>query len=132
MLASKLHATIGVNSAEEAKKELEISLQRTGAGYFDFYLLHSLMLTNYQKYEDYGLWDFVKAQKAAGKIRHIGFSFHGTPELLEKLLTDHPEAEFVQLQINYADWDNPAVASRQIWTCRRRPGRSGSRRRCLG
>ena len=103
LLATKLHATIGVNSAEEAKKELDISLARTGAGYFDLYLLHSLMLTNYQKYEDYGLWDFVKAQKAEGKIRHIGFSFHGTPALLEKLLTDHPEAEFVQLQINYAD-----------------------------
>ncbi|WP_295362048.1 aldo/keto reductase [uncultured Pseudoramibacter sp.] len=123
MLASKLHATIGVNSAEEAKRELAVSLERTGAGYFDFYLLHSLMLTNYQKYEDYGLWDFVKAQKAAGKIRHIGFSFHGTPELLEKLLTDHPEAEFVQLQINYADWDNPAVASRQCYDIARRFGK---------
>jgi predicted aldo/keto reductase-like oxidoreductase len=115
MLASKLHATIGVNSAAEAKRELEISLERTGAGYFDCYLLHSLMLTNYKKYDEYGLWDFVKAQKAAGKIRHIGFSFHGTPDLLEKLLTDHPEAEFVQLQINYADWDNPAVASRKCY-----------------
>ena len=123
MLASKLHATIGVNTAAEAKRELEISLERTGAGYFDFYLLHSLMLTNYQIYEDYGLWDFVKAQKAAGKIRHIGFSFHGTPELLEKLLTDHPEAEFVQLQINYADWDNPAVASRKCYDIARRFGK---------
>ena len=123
LLATKLHATIGVNSAEEAKKELDISLARTGAGYFDLYLLHSLMLTNYQKYEDYGLWDFVKAQKAEGKIRHIGFSFHGTPALLEKLLTDHPEAEFVQLQINYADWDNPAVASRQCYNIARKFGK---------
>jgi predicted aldo/keto reductase-like oxidoreductase len=119
-LASKLHATIGVGSAEEAKRELDISLERTGAGYFDCYLLHSLMLTNYKKYDEYGLWDFVKEQKAAGKIRHIGFSFHGTPELLETLLTEHPEAEFVQLQINYADWDNPAVASKACYDIARR------------
>lgn len=123
-LASKLHATIGVNSREEAQKELEISLERTGAGYFDMYLLHSLMLTNYKKYDEYGLWDFVKEKKAEGLIKHYGFSFHGTPELLEELLTKHPDVEFVQLQINYADWENPSVASRKNYEIARRHGKS--------
>ncbi len=75
------------------------------AGYFDFYLLHALQAGNYQKYDEYGLWDFVRKRKAEGLIRHIGFSFHAGPELLDELLSAHPEVEFVQLQINYADWE---------------------------
>ena len=57
------------------------------------------------------LWDFVKEQKEKGLIRHYGFSFHGDPYLLEELLEKHPDVDFVQLQINYADWENPGVAS---------------------
>ena len=123
-LATKLHATIGVNSAEEAKQELFTSLERTGAGYFDFYLLHSLMSTNEEKYTEYGLWDFVKEMKEKGYIKHYGFSFHGTPELLERLLNEHPDVEFVQLQINYADWENPAIASRINYEIARAHGKS--------
>lgn len=123
-LATKLHATMGGNSEEEAKQELFTSLERTGAGYFDFYLLHSLMTTNEEKYTEYGLWDFVKEMKDKGYIKHYGFSFHGTPELLERLLTEHPDVEFVQLQINYADWENPAIASRTNYEIARRHGKS--------
>ncbi|MBQ3334192.1 MAG: aldo/keto reductase [Eubacteriaceae bacterium] len=123
-LATKLHATMGGNSEAEAKQELFTSLERTGAGYFDFYLLHSLMSTNEAKYTEYGLWDFVKEMKAKGYIKHYGFSFHGTPELLERLLTEHPDVEFVQLQINYADWDNPAIASKTNYEIARRHGKS--------
>ena len=118
-LASKLFAA-KIPSAKIAKAELETSLKRTGAGYLDFYLLHSLMDSSYTKYDKFGIWDFVKEAKAAGKIKHWGFSFHGSPELLDRLLTEHPDAEFVQLQINYADWENPKVRSREVYEVARK------------
>ena len=112
-LTTKLNAgTWAAKSAEEAKKELEISLERTGAGYFDFYLLHALGEGNLANYENYGIWEFVKEAKEKGLIRHFGFSFHDTPEVLDRILNEHPDAEVVQLQINWADWDNPSVNSR--------------------
>ena len=112
-LTSKLNAgDWAVSSEEEAKKELDITLERTGAGYLDFYLLHALSKNNLQNYENYGLWDFVKEAKETGKIRHFGFSFHDSPEVLDEILTKHPEAEVVQLQINWADWNDPGVQSR--------------------
>ncbi len=111
-LADKLNTFVPVISENAAKKQFYTSLERTGAGYFDYYLLHSLMSNNYMRYEKLHLWDFVKEQKAKGLIKHIGFSFHSGPQLLDKLLTEHPEADFVQLQINYADWENPSIESR--------------------
>ena len=112
-LCTKLNAFMQCHDEASAKQQFYTSLERTGAGYFDFYLLHALQRNNVQKYTDYKLWDFVAEQKAKGLISHYGFSFHADPELLEQLLKDHPEVEFVQLQINYADWENPGVASRR-------------------
>ncbi len=115
-IATKLHAAAAdCHSEEEAKAQLEKSLERLETGYIDYYLLHAIQRSNYELYERYHLWDFVQEQKARGKIRHWGFSFHADPELLEDLLKAHPEAEFVQLQINYADWENPGVASSRNW-----------------
>ena len=122
-LASKVFA-IKIPTAKIAKAELDTSLKRTGAGYLDYYLLHSLDDKNYQKYDKFKLWDFVKEEKAKGRIKHYGFSFHGTPELLDKLLTEHPDVEFVQLQLNYADWENPKVKSRENYEVARRHGKS--------
>ena len=120
-LATKLNAVLGAKDEKSTKEEFSISLERTGAGYFDYYLLHAMQLATYRKYDEYGLWDYVKGLKEKGLIRHWGFSFHATPDLLEKLLDAHPDAEFVQLQINYADWENPGVASRRNWEiCRER------------
>ena len=120
-LATKVHAAIGATDAESAKNEFTVSLERTGAGYFDYYLLHALQISTYRKYDDYGLWDFVKGLKEKGLVKHWGFSFHADPDLLQRLLDIHPDAEFVQLQINYADWENPGVASRRNWEiCRER------------
>ena len=121
-LATKLHVGKCAN-AEEARKELETSLARTGAGYFDYYLLHALMANNVDKYEEFGLWDFVRELKANGTIRHYGFSFHDSPELLDKLLTEHPDVDFVQLQINYTDWENPEVQSRACYEVARKHGK---------
>ena len=111
-LATKLNAHMLAPTEKAAKKQFYTSLERTGAGYFDYYLLHALMENNYTKYDKFHIWDFVAEQKAKGLIKHVGFSFHAGPELLDKILTDHPEVEFVQLQLNYADWENPDVTSR--------------------
>lgn len=111
-LATKINAFMLAPNEKACKNQFFKSLERTGAGYFDYYLLHALMENNYKKYDKYHIWDFVKEQKEKGLIKHFGFSFHAGPELLDKLLTEHPEVDFIQLQINYADWENPAVTSR--------------------
>ena len=123
-LCTKLCAWMGAHDEASAKQQLYSSLERTGAGYFDYYLLHALQRSNYKKYDEYHIWDFVKEQKAKGLIKYFGFSFHADPALLEELLTDHPDVDFVQLQINYADWENPGVASRECWEIARRHGKS--------
>ena len=81
------------------------------------------MRNNYTKYDEYHIWDFVKEQKEKGLIKAYGFSFHADPPLLDKVLTAHPEVDFVQLQINYADWENPGTASRECWEIARRHGK---------
>lgn len=123
-LATKLCAWAGNHSEEAAKQQFYTSLERTGAGYFDYYLLHALQKDNYKLYDKYHIWDFVKEQKARGLIRHWGFSFHASPEILDELLCEHPDAEFVQLQLNYADWENPNVASRANYEVARKHGKS--------
>ncbi len=123
-IATKLHATAAnCHDEETAKAEFYTSLARTGAEYFDYYLLHAIQRSNVEKYDEYHLWDFVREQKEKGLIRHWGFSFHADPELLEELLDKHPDAEFVQLQINYADWENPGVASRKNYEICRAHGK---------
>ena len=112
-LATKAAPWISCESRDDAITQLETSLKKTGAGYFDFYLLHNLGEFRTHFFDDWGMWDWILEKKREGVIRHAGFSFHSTPEELDELLTSHPEMEFVQLQINYADWDNPAVQSRR-------------------
>lgn len=119
-LATKLCAWIDCNDEESAKKQFYTSLERTNAKYFDYYLLHALQRGNYKKYDEYHIWDFVKELKKKGLVKHYGFSFHADPELLEELLTEHPDVDFVQLQINYADWNNPGVASKECYEIARR------------
>ena len=114
-LCTKLCAWQQCHNEASARQQFYTSLERTGAGYFDYYLLHALQRNNYKKYDEYHIWDFAAEQKSKGLIRHYGFSFHADPELLEELLCAHPEIDFVQLQINYADWENPGVSSRRNW-----------------
>ena len=123
-LATKINAFLMAPTEKAAKNQFYTSLKRTGAGYFDYYLLHSLKASNYQKYDRFHLWDFVKEQKEKGTVRHFGFSYHDDPVLLDEILTAHPEVDFVQLQINYADWENPAVTSRANYETVRRHGKS--------
>ncbi|MDR3310754.1 MAG: aldo/keto reductase [Oscillospiraceae bacterium] len=112
-LATKLPAwDAAVTTAEEARNLTVTSLERTGAGYFDFYLLHNLGQNRTAKFEEYKIWDYARELKEKGLVKHWGFSFHDSAELLDKILTEHPDPEFIQLQINWADWDAPNVQSR--------------------
>ena len=122
-LATKLPAWAGVKTAEEAQQMFWTSLERTGAGYFDFYLLHNLGEQRTRCFDDFGIWDFLQARKAEGLIRCLGFSFHDKAAVLDELLTAHPEMEFVQLQINYADWEHPAIESRKCYEVARKHGK---------
>ena len=120
-LATKLYAPMAPTE-RVAKKQFQTSLKRTGAGYIDYYLLHSLMDNNYQKYERLNLWSYVRDLKRQGLVRHMGFSFHGSPKVLDQILTQHPDVEFVQLQLNYADWEDRSIASRANYEVARAHG----------
>lgn len=122
-LATKNAAWINCKTRDDAIAQFETSLKQTGAGYFDFYLLHNLGEGRTKFFDDFKMWDFVADKKREGLIKHVGFSFHSTPEELDAILTAHPEAEFVQLQINYADWENPAIQSRGCYEVARRHGK---------
>ena len=123
-LATKLNAGAwAAKTEEDAKAEFQKSLQRTGAGYFDFYLLHSIDAVKLPRYDSFGIWDYVKGLQQQGLIRHWGFSFHSKPDLLDRILTEHPDTEFVQLQINYADWEDKLVQSRRNYEVARKHGK---------
>ncbi len=119
-LATKNAAWINCKTREEAISQFDTSLKQTGAGYFDFYLLHNLGENRTKFFDDFNMWEFVQEKKKEGLIKHIGFSFHSTPEELDEILNSHPEMEFVQLQINYADWENPAIQSRGCYEVARK------------
>lgn len=123
-LATKLNAFMMAPNESAAKKQFYTSLERTSAGYFDYYLLHALMENNYTKYDKFHLWDFVKEQKEKGLVKNFGFSYHAGSDLLDRLLTEHPEVDFIQLQINYVDWENPSVSSRANYEVARKHGKS--------
>ncbi len=110
-LATKLHAGF-FNSLEDRDKVFNAQLEKTGAGYFDYYLLHGIEASMLPKYEQFDCFNWLLEKKAQGLVKHAGFSFHDTPELLDQILTDHPEMEFVQLQLNYLDWESPWIQSR--------------------
>ena len=119
-IATKNAAWINCKTREEAIAQFDTSLKQTGAGYFDFYLLHNLGEGRTHFFDDFDMWSFVQEKKKEGLIKHVGFSFHSTPEELEEILKAHPEMEFVQLQINYADWENPAIQSKGVYEMARK------------
>jgi predicted aldo/keto reductase-like oxidoreductase len=123
LLATKLPAWAGPKTKEEAQRMFYTSLERTGAGFFDFYLLHNLGETRTGFFDRFDIWDFLSKKKQEGLIRHLGFSIHDKAQVLDKILTEHPEMEFVQLQINYADWDNPRIESRLCYEVARKHGK---------
>lgn len=99
---------------EAAQECLDVSLKRLGTDYVDYYLLHNVGGKRTAKFDEYGMWDFAQEQKVAGKIRYVGFSIHDDAECLDRLLTAHPEMDFVQLQVNYLDWDDPKFDAKRL------------------
>lgn len=89
----------------------------------DYYWFHAITSTNYENVQKVGAFEFIAQKRAEGKIRHIGFSFYDSPELLDRVLSDHPETEYVQLQINYLDRDDVALRARECYEIVTRHGK---------
>lgn len=122
LLADKLPGYM-IKSYEECQKYFTDSLQRCGVDYFDVYLLHWLNANNYELAEKYDEFRFLQECKRNGTARKIGFSYHDSPELLDRILNNHPELDYVQLQINYLDWDSITLQSRQCYEVAVRHGK---------
>ncbi len=118
-LATKLPAWCASTEAE-AKAMFETSLARTGVDYFDYYLLHNLGDARTETFDNFHIWDFLAEKKAVGQIKHLGFSMHDRADKLDEILTAHPEMDFVQLQINYADWESATVEARKCYEVARK------------
>lgn len=113
-LATKLHCGF-FQSAEEMDDIFNQQLEKTGVSYFDYYLLHDIGEDHYRKYTEYDSFGWLAKKKEAGLVNHMGFSYHDGADLLDRILTEHPEVEFVQLQLNYLDWDSEAIQSRRCY-----------------
>jgi len=118
-LATKLHNGF-FNSLEGRDEVFNQQLEKTGAGYFDYYLLHGIEASSYPHYEKFDCFHWLMEKKRQGLVKHIGFSYHDGPELLDEILTKHPEMEFVQLQINYADWNSMDMRSKDVYEMARK------------
>lgn len=114
LLATKMPVWL-VKETADYERLFEVQRKRCGVEYFDFYLLHAMNKDRVREAEEKGGFAFVQRMKEEGKIRHIGFSFHDTADVLEDVLSRHPEMEFVQLQINYYDWESENVQSRKCY-----------------
>lgn len=122
LLADKLPLSV-LEKKEDMERIFEGQLEKCGVSFFDYYLLHNINGHTYQKVKELDAFAFALGKKAEGKIKRLGFSFHGTPELLEEVLEKHPESEFVQLQLNYLDWEDSNVQSRRCYEIARRFGK---------
>lgn len=110
VLTDKLTASY-FKSEDDIRPLFEKQLSSCGVDYFDFYLMHAQGRTNYDHFRECRAYETAFALKDEGRIRHVGISFHDSADYLEKILTDYPDIEVVQLQLNYLDWDDPAVQS---------------------
>ena len=113
-----------LNTLEDRDKIFNEQLRKTGLEYFDYYLLHAIGTQNIDRFRQFDCFTWLMEKKAQGLVKKIGFSFHGTPELLEELLTAYPQLDVVQLQINYLDWENENVRSRECHEIAVRHGKS--------
>lgn len=101
----------------------ESQLAACGVEYFDFFLMHAQGSQNFDKFRACRAYETAFELKRQGKVRHVGFSFHDTPEMLDRILTTYPEVEVVQIQFNYADYEDPAVQSRAVYETARKHGK---------
>ena len=110
-LATKLHCNF-LKTKEDRDRIFNEQMAKTGVDFFDYYLLHDMGQNHYEIYEELDCFNWIVEKKKQGLVKHIGFSFHDNAQFLDKVLTAHPEMEFVQLQINYLDWESEGVQSR--------------------
>ena len=120
-LATKLHGSY-LKSADDCDRIFREQCEKTGVDYFDYYLIHSITRDLYEIYNKFDCFNWIREKKAAGLVRKIGFSFHDDAEFLDQVLTEHPEMEFVQLQLNYLDWESDHIQSRLCYEVARRHG----------
>ncbi len=113
-VASKLPAGY-LKNVGEMEEIFNKQLEKTGLDYFDYYMVHNVNADTIGKVRKYDCFKFIADKKKEGKAKQIGFSFHDSPELLEEVLREHPEVDFVQLQINYIDWDNAGIQARKCY-----------------
>ena len=113
-LADKLPAPF-LKTKEDRDRIFQEQMKKTRVDYFDYYLLNDIGADHYEIFNRLDCFTWLAEKKAQGLVKKIGFSFHDSPELLDQVLTDHPEMEFVQLQINYLDWDSEGVQSRKCY-----------------
>ena len=113
-LTTKL-PTMMLKTREDCERIFNEQLEKCGVDYFDYYLLHNLNSINYPTAEKLDCFNFIQQKKAEGKVKHIAFSFHDKAKLLDEILTNHPEIEFVQIQMNYLDWDSVSIESRKCY-----------------
>ena len=123
VLTNKLSSNFFTTEAD-IRPMFEQQLRACGVEYFDFYLMHAQSKRNYPHYQECHAYETALALKAEGKLRHLGISFHDSPEMLEQILSDHPEVEVVQIQFNYLDFEDPAIQSRAVYETARRHGKS--------
>lgn len=121
-LATKLHAGF-LKTKEDRDLIFNEQLKKTGVSYFDYYLLHDIGAHHYEIYKELDCFQWIVEKQKQGLVRNIGFSFHDNAELLDKVLTEHPEMEFVQLQLNYLDWDSEGVQSRKCYEVAKKHGK---------
>jgi len=114
LLTNKL-TTPFFNRQEDIRPFFESQLRLCGVEYFDFYLMHAQDRNNYQKYKRCKAYETAWQLKQEGKIRHFGISFHDKADVLDMILTEHPEIEIVQIQFNYVDFEDASVESRKVY-----------------
>ena len=112
-----------VKCAEDYERLFNEQLEKCGVDYFDYYLLHNLGKDGYPDTEKFGGFAFLQKKKEEGKVGKIGFSFHDDPDTLDRILSDHPEVDFVQLQVNYLDWDSLVAQSGKCYETAKRHGK---------
>ena len=113
-LTTKLHASY-LKTKEDRNRIFEEQRQKTGVDYFDYYLIHAIDQELYSLYNEMDCFNWLIEKKKQGLVKHIGFSYHDSAEFLDQVLTEHPEMEFVQLQMNYLDWESAEVQSRKCY-----------------
>lgn len=111
-LTTKLHAGY-IKTKEDRETFFKEQMRKIGVSYFDYYMIHDIGKDHYKIYNALDCFSWIQEKKKAGLARHIGFSFHDDAAFLDQVLTEHPEMEFVQLQVNYLDWENVSIQSRK-------------------